>query len=147
MRKILIPPVFLIACLAAMIVVSLAFADYNLIVFPYNLIGLGFVYVGLSIMSKVRMLFKKHETTIKYEQSSKLVTEGIFAKSRNPMYLGMFMMLAGIAFLLTNIIGFVFPFLFVAALNFICIPYEEKMLQETFSEEFVEYSKNVNRWF
>lgn len=81
-----------------------------------------------------------------FEESSALVTHGVFRISRNPMYLGMTLMLLGIALFL----GSVTPFLVVIALPVIFdrvfISPEERMLEETFGDQFREYRKRVRRW-
>ena len=92
-------------------------------------------------------LFKKNETTVKPdEKPSVLIQSGPFNISRNPMYLGMTILLIGIGFILGSIISFVGAILFVVAMEIAFITQEEKNLQEQFGEEFNAYRKKVRRW-
>jgi protein-S-isoprenylcysteine O-methyltransferase Ste14 len=92
-------------------------------------------------------LFKKNETTVKPdEKPSVLIQSGPFNISRNPMYLGMTILLIGIGFILGSIISFVGSILFVVAMEIAFITQEEKNLQEQFGEEFDAYRKKVRRW-
>jgi protein-S-isoprenylcysteine O-methyltransferase Ste14 len=92
-------------------------------------------------------LFKKNETTVKPdEKPSVLIQTGPFNISRNPMYLGMTILLIGIGFILGSIISFVGAILFVVAMEIAFITQEEKYLQEQFGEEFDTYRKKVRRW-
>ena len=64
-------------------------------------------FIGLCILILAVNSFKKQSTTvnpIKIENASSLVTSGVFKYSRNPMYLGMALILFGLA-LMFNVIG------------------------------------------
>ena len=80
------------------------------------------------------------------EHSSKVVTSGIYAYSRNPIYLGWFILIAGIGFRNAN------PFVLAMALTMILLLYwavileEEKYLENRFGEEYLRYKKSVRRW-
>jgi protein-S-isoprenylcysteine O-methyltransferase Ste14 len=124
----------------------LCLPQWNIILFPYNLLGLVVSVFGFSIMSKARDLFKKNQTTFTYNQASKLVTDGIFSKSRNPMYIGMIVLLLGIGITFTNILSVTTTFVFILLIHFISIPTEEKMMEDLFGQEYLEYKKKVRRW-
>jgi len=92
-------------------------------------------------------LLKKQKTTIKpNEKPTALIETGAFKISRNPMYLGMAVILFGAGFILGSIISFIGVVLFVAAMEIAFIPMEEKNLSEQFGEEFETYKKKVRRW-
>ena len=76
--------------------------DYILILYLHphlqNTLSLLFLIIGFVIIFLATKEFKKSETTVnpmKPETSTKLVTSGIFKYTRNPMYLGMSIMLFG----------------------------------------------------
>lgn len=90
---------------------------------------------------------KKNKTTVKpLEKPSVLIQTGPFKISRNPMYLGIAVLLIGAGFILGSVTSFVGVILFVAAMEVVFIPKEEKILQEQFGEEYLKYKKKVGRW-
>jgi protein-S-isoprenylcysteine O-methyltransferase Ste14 len=147
MKKIVIPPVFVLFCCLCIILFSFEFRKFNLILFPYNLGGLIIFLPGFYCMGITRMLFKKHSTTLFIEKSSSMITEGIFCKTRNPMYVGMFLVILGIAILSTNIFSLIMPFVFFLLVSVFSIPLEEKLMLETFGQDYINYKNRVPRWF
>ena len=70
-------------------------------------IGILLLILGLAVLIFAVRLFRKDKTTVNPlspEQATKLVTDGIFKYSRNPMYLGMALILCSIA-VFFNLIG------------------------------------------
>ncbi len=91
--------------------------------------------------------FKKHGTTVKpFEVSTALVTDGVFSISRHPMYLGMTLILLGIGVLLGSATPFAVVPVFTVLIDRIFIVQEEKMLEDTFGDQFRQYRKQVRRW-
>ena len=123
---------------------------FPLLRIPYAvLFSIGFVVFGLGIFIAAVLSFKKYQTTVnplKPETASALVVDGIFNLSRNPMYLGMLLMLCAIAVQFNPVGGFIFCPLFVAYLTVFQIIPEEQAMLELFEAEFVEYKKTVRRW-
>lgn len=78
--------------------------------------------------------------------SAVLVTTGIYRITRNPMYLGLLLILAGGAIYLANGAAFVFLPGFVLCLNRWQIRPEERILREKFGATFEEYARTVRRW-
>jgi protein-S-isoprenylcysteine O-methyltransferase Ste14 len=147
MKKILIPPVFVFLSLVFIVLFYFLFQEWNFICFPFNLFGLLFVFVGFSIMGKARQLFSKYKTTLYFEKSAFLISDGIFCKSRNPMYCGMVLLLMGIAICFQNAFSLIIPFLFLTVIRIFFIPMEERMMTETFGDEYLNYKKTTPRWF
>ena len=119
----------------------------QLLAFPWRLTGLAPLLIGILLNLLADRAFKKHDTTVKpFEKSSSLVTGGVFGISRNPMYLGMTLILLGVALLLGSLTPFavviVLPILFDRAF----ISPEEEMLEDTFGDQFREYRERVRRW-
>ena len=75
-----------------------------------------------------------------------LISSGPFKFSRNPIYLGMLIILIGIAFLMSSMSAIIIAFVFGTIINFTWIVHEEKKLQELFSEDWENYSSKVRRW-
>lgn len=145
-NKILIPPVILLLCIISVILIWQFLSDYNFIIFPYNLVGIPTAFFGFTIMGKARELLKKHSIARGFTSPHRIINEGIFAKSRNPMYLGMTILLFGFTIFFNNVIGFLLPVLFLIVINKIFIPMEEKILLESFGEEYTNYKNSINKW-
>ena len=106
-------------------------------------------FAGLSILILAVSLFKKKNTTvnpIKIENASFLVTSGIFEYSRNPMYLGMVLILLGLALMFNLIGGTLFTLLFTIYITKFQIRPEEEVMERLFREDFLRYKQNVRMW-
>ena len=114
-----------------------------------NNISLLFLIFGfITLITAVRS-FKRHQTTINPlnpYQASSLVNSGIFGFTRNPMYLGMLLILMSISFKFNILGGILICFLFkIYITRFQIIP-EEEAMEKIFKKDFVEYKKKVRRW-
>ena len=93
--------------------------------------------------------FLRARTTVnplRPEKASTLVTWGIFRRTRNPMYLGMAMLLVAWAVYLANPVSVVLIPLFVVYMNRFQIAPEERALESRFGAQFIEYRDRVGRW-
>ena len=114
-----------------------------------NRISIFFLILGLFIFISAVRSFRKQKTTVNPlapKQASSLVVSGIFEYSRNPMYLGMLIVLLSISFkfnLVGGIVISLFFYLFIT--KFQIIP-EEEAMNELFGDEFIEYSNRTRRW-
>ena len=107
------------------------------------------IIIGLIIMLSAIILFKKYQTTItplNPSNATKLITDGIYKYSRNPMYLGLLLVLFGISIILNPIGGLSLIPLFILYLNLFQIIPEENAMVDLFKDEFLEYKENVRRW-
>ena len=108
-----------------------------------------FYFAGLSTLILAVNLFKKQNTTInpiKIENASSLVTSGIFEYSRNPMYLGMALILFGFAIMFNVIGGTLVTFLFTIYITKFQIRPEEEVMERLFGEDFLKYKQKVRMW-
>ena len=108
-----------------------------------------FYFAGVAILVSAVRLFQKQNTTvnpIKIENASSLVTSGIFKYSRNPMYLGMVIILFGLALMFNLIGGILFTFLFAAYITKYQIRPEEEVMERLFGEDFLKYKNSVRVW-
>ena len=114
-----------------------------------NIISLFLLILGLVIFASAVKSFKTQKTTVNPLEprlASSLVTSGIFKFSRNPMYLGMLIILLSITFkfnLIGGLIASLFFYIFIT--KFQIIP-EEVAMNELFGNEFIDYSKKTRRW-
>ena len=113
--------------------------------------SLGFIIilVGLTIIFIAARQFKAVNTTInpiKPENASVLVNNGIFSYSRNPMYLGMLLIIVGFS-IIHNLMAIIviMPIWIIYMTYFQIIP-EEEAMKILFKEDFVNYCKKTRRW-
>ena len=146
MKKLFIPPVILLFCFLLIILFFFLLPDLNLVPFPYNLSGIIVAFAGFIIMGKSHDLFKQYQTTMDFEKSSCLISEGIFSKTRNPMYAGMFLLLLGMGVGFMNVLSVAAAFVFLLIAEVFFIPKEEKLMEESFGQQYLNYKKQVRRW-
>lgn len=113
--------------------------------------SLGFIiiFAGLVIIFIAARQFKAANTTInpiKPENASVLVNKGIFSYSRNPMYLGMLLIIIGFS-IIHNLMAVlvIMPLWVIYITNFQIIP-EEEAMEILFKEDFLNYCKKTRRW-
>jgi len=132
-----------------MIILHFVYPIQMILRFPFTLIGLVPVIVGLFInIQGTRVLqraFKESGTT-DIENPKVLVTEGAFRYSRNPMYLGGIIAGFGLAILLGSLVTFIFPTIMFLLAHFLHIPQEEDHLKTIFGKEYLDYMKRVRKW-
>ncbi|WP_428776159.1 methyltransferase family protein [Vibrio sp.] len=93
--------------------------------------------------------FRRAKTTVhpgKPENASTIVSSGIFAYSRNPMYLGLLLLLFGFAYWQQNALSMTVCLLFVGYMNRFQIEPEERILEQYFGEDYLVYKRRVRRW-
>jgi protein-S-isoprenylcysteine O-methyltransferase Ste14 len=135
----------------AMLLMVIAIVVHRLIpitVLPSSLTAAAFAGVtGFSLMLRAWWLFNVSGTAIcPTAKTTVLVTHDVFAVSRNPMYLGMVLMLFGCAIYAGTLPFYFVAVLYLAIINFAFCPYEEQKLHETFGEKFLVYKRSVRRW-
>tara|TARA_Y100000817_G_scaffold71479_1_gene54662 strand:+ start:179 stop:625 length:447 start_codon:yes stop_codon:yes gene_type:complete len=111
--------------------------------------GILLLLLGFVILISAVRLFRKDKTTVNPlspEQATKLVTDGIFKYSRNPMYLGMALVLGSIAVFFNLIGGIILIALFCAYITKFQIFPEEKAMRDLFPDDFDKYTKATRRW-
>lgn len=146
MRKLLPPTYFFLAIVLA-VLLHFLLPGRRLVGYPWRLLGLLPVLMGIALNLLADRAFKRGNTTVKpFERSSVLVTGGVFGISRNPMYLSMTLILLGLVVLLGSATPFaVVPF-FAVQLDRAFIAPEQRMLEEVFADRFSEYRRRVRRW-
>ena len=114
-----------------------------------SILSLLSLLIGLSILISAVSSFKKQQTTvnpISIEKASSLVVTGIFKYSRNPMYLGMVLILLSISFKFNLIGGIVLTMLFADYITKFQIIPEEIVMNKLFGDEFEKYKNKTRRW-
>jgi protein-S-isoprenylcysteine O-methyltransferase Ste14 len=110
----------------------------------WTLLALGLLVAVAGIVS-----FRRARTTVnpmKPDTASSLVTSGIYRFTRNPMYVGDALILLAVVVFFSNPLGLAGVVLFVAWMNLLQIPAEERALRARFGEAYDAYRARVRRW-
>lgn len=105
--------------------------------------------IGILILIIPVSKFIKSKTTIdpiKFKKVNNLVTSGIYKYSRNPMYLGLLMIVISSSVLYLNIYSIATPFFFYYLMNRFQIKREEVFLTKKFGKEYLLYKARTRRW-
>lgn len=111
---------------------------------PAILLGAGALIAIAAVMS-----FRRARTTIhplSPQKTSTLVDSGLFRFSRNPMYLGMALVLLAWAVWLAAPATLIGPIAFIALITRVQIQPEERALLELFGEAYRDYCQRTRRW-
>ncbi|MBV2134184.1 isoprenylcysteine carboxylmethyltransferase family protein [Pseudomonas sp. MAP12] len=104
---------------------------------------------GLGLMAAAAWTMLRARTTVnplKPERATQLVTGGVFARSRNPIYLGDALILVALVLVFGNWLNFLLLPLFVGFIGRFQIAPEERALQRLFGDEYRAYCARVRRW-
>jgi protein-S-isoprenylcysteine O-methyltransferase Ste14 len=143
------PPVVALLVAVAMWVVALIAGRSEMS--AAGRVGAAFVFAiaGAGIAIAGVVAFRRARTTVnpmKPEAASSLVTSGIYRFTRNPMYLGLCLVLVAWALFLLSPLAFLGPILFILYINRFQIAAEEAALVAIFGGEFASYKAKVRRW-
>lgn len=114
-----------------------------------RIVAAGLAAAGMVIAILGIVSFRRARTTVipwHPEAASALVTSGIFQVTRNPMYLGLLLVLLGWALFLTNVLALVLSMAYVPLMNRLQIIPEEAALAAKFGSSFTAYQSRVRRW-
>ncbi|WP_394152767.1 methyltransferase family protein [Loktanella salsilacus] len=109
--------------------------------------GIALVAAGLALMlAAVITMTRARTTVIPHRQPDALVTQGIFARTRNPIYLGDVLLLTGLCLWWQAPLGLATVPIFAIWISTHFIAAEEARLHAAFGTAFTEYTKAVRRW-
>ena len=143
------PPIVMLLSAALMWVVSRAVPVLNFTLPWQRVIAGCVVVVGVITSMSGVISFRRAGTTVNPltpQKASSLVTSGIYQHTRNPMYLGLLLVLLAWAIFLGNILAFVMLPLFILYINRFQIEPEERALKNRFGRDFEQYQSHVRRW-
>jgi protein-S-isoprenylcysteine O-methyltransferase Ste14 len=105
-------------------------------------------FIGFLIMTTciLRFAFYGRGTLSPADPTKQLITVGLYKYSRNPMYIGVLLMLIGLSVLFgSNSLGMYTMFVFIS-FNIFIVFFEEPRLRKDFGEDYMNYCKRVRRW-
>jgi protein-S-isoprenylcysteine O-methyltransferase Ste14 len=111
-------------------------------------IGLIVLIAAFALMFAAMLQFRLANTQLlpNSPTNNALVTGGLFAISRNPMYLGMVIFCIGGALWMERAMMLAAPLIMFAVANWAFIPFEEAKMRRQFGETYDAYTKRVRRW-
>ena len=143
-----LPPSYLLLASVAMLSLHLLLPLGQLVGMPWRLLGIIPLLLGIVLNLRADNALKQRHTTVKpFEVSAVLVTDGVYRISRHPMYLGMALILLGLAFFMGSLSPFVGVPAFIVLMEWRFIREEEAMLAQQFGEEWLRYKGITHRWF
>lgn len=146
-KRRIVPPVYFLAALLAMTALHVWLPAANFVQPPLSYIGIAFIVAGLSIAGAAAASFAKAGTpVVPFETSTTIVTTGLYRFTRNPMYLGMILVLLGVALLFGTVTPLLPIPLFVWVIRSRFVLPEEAFLEELFGAEYLAYKSRVRRW-
>jgi protein-S-isoprenylcysteine O-methyltransferase Ste14 len=143
------PPLYMLAMVGLMWLLDKHLPLYRWLNEPWN--DLGLALVGAAVLGDAwsLALYFKAKTTpnpLAPTKTSQLVVSGPYRISRNPMYLGLLLILTGWALYLGSLAPWLAPPLLVLILNKQQIEPEEAILAAKFGRAYAEYRQRVRRW-
>ena len=142
-----IPPTYLYISIVIIGIIYFLFPSFELIKYPFNLIGIIFLLLGGMLGGKSAKTLKKHDTPVHFKDKSTTVVQvGFYKYSRNPMYLGVMLLLVGLSMLSKNILSFIAPVFWCLIVNFKFIPAEEKKMEDALGNKYLNYKSKVRKW-
>jgi protein-S-isoprenylcysteine O-methyltransferase Ste14 len=145
-RKV-IPPVYLVVALLVMAALHFLVPVARFIEPPYSYLGAIPIVGGIVMAATASSAFRRAGTPVlPFERSTALVTTGLYRVTRNPMYFGMLLILAGVA-LVSGSLSTLLPIpVFAWAIQRNFIVGEERFLEEIFGAQYLNYKRQVRRW-
>jgi protein-S-isoprenylcysteine O-methyltransferase Ste14 len=146
-RRIIFPPIWLVFGFVTIFLLSryLPAARFN----SGFATGLGSftILIGLILLVHAGGMFRAAKTDmVPFQNVSTLVTTGAYQVTRNPMYLGMALVLFGTSITVGAYSGLFVAPIFMGIIEYRFIRPEEAMLRHLFEDEFEAYCKLVRRW-
>jgi protein-S-isoprenylcysteine O-methyltransferase Ste14 len=146
-RRRVLPPIWLLIGMLASYALNRWLPLVVLVPEPWNYAGIAPILLGTVISISSANAFRRAGTpVVPFEHSTALITTGWYRVTRNPMYLGLALILGGVA-LLGGSLGALLPLpMFIAIIHFRFIRGEERFLEGIFGEDYRCYCTQVRRW-
>ncbi len=118
--------------------------------FDYTVVRiLGLVFLSISFLLNILAYREFKKSLTPYEPFMKpkvLIQKGVFSVSRNPVYFALVLSKCGLAFVFDSVWILFTGVLLWGLLDSVIVPAEERILNSTFMQEYVNYKKMTRRW-
>lgn len=145
-----VPPLALTALALVPILAAGQWLQVAELPFPgHRVVSIAALVIGLTILFGAALQFRLQHTTLDPRvpaKASEFVAKGLYRFSRNPMYLGMALVLFGAAAWRSNGVGYLVVVIFCGYLTEFQIGPEERALERVFGSEYLAYKSRVRRW-
>lgn len=143
----ILPPKLFFAVAALMILAHVALPGPPIVPDVLRWCGLPLVLVGAAINGAAALRIHRSGTTIKtFDEPSRLLTDGLYAWSRNPIYLGFAAMLLGGGLMSGGVVPLALAVLFAVLVDRWYIRFEEATMARVFGDDYAAYRARVRRW-
>lgn len=141
------PPIWLVGFMVLAWLIAQFVPQANILPDPLRALGYFQIGLGLVLAADVAIRFFRKKTPIHpFAAAKRLVTDGMLRFSRNPIYLGLALILLGYVLLRGSVVGLALIPAFMWALTEFVIKDEEAMLEAEFGDEYRDYKSRVRRW-
>ena len=144
------PVIFSVATLASIALYWFANITFvpAIALWPARMLALTLCLSGASVALIAEISFKRAGTAVlPTRPTSRIVETGVYGWTRNPMYLGMSLFVAGLAFGLNSLWFLLALPVAVFAVTKLAIEPEEQYLADKFGQTYLSYKARVRRWF
>lgn len=121
--------------------ISLLNNEISALMIPLIIIGILFILFGIYLWVNAVIVCKLDDNI----RSNKLVTTGVYAYVRNPIYSAVLLVCTGAIIIANNLYLLVLPIIYWAFLTILMKNTEEKWLLNVYGDEYINYCKKVNR--
>jgi protein-S-isoprenylcysteine O-methyltransferase Ste14 len=143
----ILPPRLVMIFVAAMIAVDWLLPGIAVIAPTWRWAGLVPMAGGIALTIAAARQFDRAGTNIRtFDEPTLLVTDGFFRFSRNPMYLGFVLFLAGLAVFLGTLLPMLMAVVFAVVADRCYIAFEERAMRAKFGEAYAGYAARTRRW-
>jgi protein-S-isoprenylcysteine O-methyltransferase Ste14 len=147
LSRLVVPPVWMLLALLAEVALGRWLPRHYWLPPSLRYLGVPFVLAGVALALSAHRLFKRAATGLRpFSPSTQLVLGGPYRVTRNPMYLGMTLVLVGAALLTRALTPLLVPPLFMLLITLLFIRYEEAHLERAFGADYLEFKRRVRRW-
>jgi protein-S-isoprenylcysteine O-methyltransferase Ste14 len=114
---------------------------------PLRWAGIAVIALGVGLGGWAATLFKRNKTGIvPFTESTAVVESGPYRFTRNPMYVGMALILLGAAILMRALTPFIAPLAFVLIIHHRFIVHEEAHMERAMGAPYLAFKSRVRRW-
>jgi protein-S-isoprenylcysteine O-methyltransferase Ste14 len=142
-----IPPLYFGLAILSMVALHRFLPLADLIERPWSHLGWLPIAAGVLLAVWAERLFKRAGTGVRpFTPSTAVVETGPYQFSRNPMYLGMVLVLAGVFLLLGSITSLLVMPLFIWLIHRRFVLHEERHMETHLGDAYLAFKRRVRRW-